>query len=207
VITDATAAPRRYVLRASSPAGGGRTSSCLPILISLADTCAPPAPYGAGADTQAASHERTESWPCRGASPIWFGLTGFTSRATLHKSCAPNGRGAYRKELLRSKGVGARAAAAAAAANSRSSSSSGKIDRERVIDRRRGRRQKRPSIAVEPSFSLTPIRHVVIVVVNVSTRVVVCRARLVVSSCPALFGASEQQRRYRPRQQQQRRRQ
>jgi len=140
VITDATAAPRRYVLRASSPAGGGRTSSCLPILISLADTCAPPAPYGAGADTQAASHERTESWPCRGASPIWFGLTGFTSRATLHKSCAPNGRGAYRKELLRSKGVGARAAAAAAA-NSRSSSSSGKIDRERVIDRRRGRRQ------------------------------------------------------------------
>jgi hypothetical protein len=59
VITGAPAAPRHYILRASSPAGGGRASSYSPILILLADTCAPPAPYGAG-DTQAASHERNE---------------------------------------------------------------------------------------------------------------------------------------------------
>lgn len=49
--------------------------------------------------------------PCR-ASPIWFGLTGFSSDRGLIKGCVPSGRGANRKRSCSARGVGARAATA-----------------------------------------------------------------------------------------------
>lgn len=47
-----------------------------------------------------------------GASPIWFGLTGFSSDRGLIKGCVPSGRGANRRRSCSVQGVGARAAAA-----------------------------------------------------------------------------------------------
>lgn len=48
---------------------------------------------------------------CRvGASPIWFGLTGFSSDRGLIKGRVPSGRGANRRRSCSAQGVGARAA-------------------------------------------------------------------------------------------------
>lgn len=57
-----------------------------------------------------------------GASPIWFGLTGFSSDGGLIKGCVPSGRGANRRRSCSVRGVGARAAAAITADDSSSSS-------------------------------------------------------------------------------------
>ena len=47
-----------------------------------------------------------------GASPIWFGLTGFSNDRGLIKGCVPSGRGANHRRSCSARGVGARAAAA-----------------------------------------------------------------------------------------------
>jgi len=73
-------------------------------------------------DTQASSQpaERTNRELAVGALSRGFVNLVWSNRILgsryLHKSCAPDGRGVYRKELFRSRVVGARAAAAAASA-------------------------------------------------------------------------------------------